>query len=155
MLKKVLRSLVVFFTAMLVLTGCSSSASSTAKSSSKPNQIVVTYQLKENGKAFANKKITQPKKSVVMTGLKKGWKVKASKGFITEIAGKKQNVAKKTYWLYTINGKMAKKGASQQPVKNHDKVVFEAASSSQKAIACPGGGFAWFINRLVYGFAHY
>ncbi len=109
MLKKVLRSLVVFFTAMLVLTGCSSSASSTAKSSSKPNQIVVTYQLKENGKAFANKKITQPKKSVVMTGLKKGWKVKASKGFITEIAGKKQNVAKKTYWLYTINGKMAKK----------------------------------------------
>ena len=70
MLKKVLRSLVVFFTAMLVLTGCSSSASSTAKSSSKPNQIVVTYQLKENGKAFANKKITQPKKSVVMTGLK-------------------------------------------------------------------------------------
>lgn len=125
MLKKVLRSLVVFFTAMLVLTGCSSSASSTAKSSSKPNQIVVTYQLKENGKAFANKKITQPKKSVVMTGLKKGWKVKASKGFITEIAGKKQNVAKKTYWLYTINGKMAKKGASQQLVKNHDKVVFD------------------------------
>ena len=125
MLKKVLRSLVVFFTAMLVLTGCSSSASSTAKSSSKPNQIVVTYQLKENGKAFANKKITQPKKSVVMTGLKKGWKVKASKGFITEIAGKKQNVAKKTYWLYTINGKMAKKGASQQPGKNHDKVVFD------------------------------
>lgn len=125
MLKKVLRSLVVLFTAMLVLTGCSSSASSTAKSSSKPNQIVVTYQLKENGKAFANKKITQPKKSVVMTGLKKGWKVKASKGFITEIAGKKQNVAKKTYWLYTINGKMAKKGASQQPVKNHDKVVFD------------------------------
>lgn len=125
MLKKVLRSLVVFFTAMLVLTGCSSSASSTAKSSSKPNQIVVTYQLKENGKSFANKKITQPKKSVVMTGLKKGWKVKASKGFITEIAGKKQNVAKKTYWLYTINGKMAKKGASQQPVKNHDKVVFD------------------------------
>ena len=125
MLKKVLRSLVVFFTAMLVLTGCSSSASSTAKSSSKPNQIVVTYQLKENGKEFANKKITQPKKSVVMTGLKKGWKVKASKGFITEIAGKKQNVAKKTYWLYTINGKMAKKGASQQPVKNHDKVVFD------------------------------
>ena len=125
MLKKVLRSLVVFFTAMLVLTVCSSSASSTAKSSSKPNQIVVTYQLKENGKAFANQKITQPKKSVVMTGLKKGWKVKASKGFITEIAGKKQNVAKKTYWLYTINGKMAKKGASQQPVKNHDKVVFD------------------------------
>ena len=125
MLKKVLRSLVVFFTAMLVLTGCSSSASSTAKSSSKPNQIVVTYQLKENGKAFANKKITQPKKCVVMTGLKQGWKVKASKGFITEIAGKKLNVAKKTYWLYTINGKMAKKGASQQPVKNHDKVVFD------------------------------
>ena len=92
---------------------------------SKPNQIVVTYQLKQNGKAFAKKKITQPKKSVVMTGLKKGWSVKASKGFITEIAGKKQNVAKKTYWLYTINGKMAKKGATTQPVKNHDKVVFD------------------------------
>ncbi len=125
MLKKALRSLVVFFAAMFVLAGCSNSSSSAAKSSSKPNQIVVTYQLKENGKAFAKKKITQPKKSVVMTGLKKGWSVKASKGFITEIAGKKQNVAKKTYWLYTINGKMAKKGATTQPVKNHDKVVFD------------------------------
>ena len=125
MLKKALRSLVVFFAAMFVLAGCSNSSSSYAKSSSKPNQIVVTYQLKQNGKAFAKKKITQPKKSVVMTGLKKGWSVKASKGFITEIAGKKQNVAKKTYWLYTINGKMAKKGATTQPVKNHDKVVFD------------------------------
>lgn len=125
MLKKALRSLVVFFAAMFVLAGCSNNSSSVAKSSSKPNQIVVTYQLKQNGKAFAKKKITQPKKSVVMTGLKKGWSVKASKGFITEIAGKKQNVAKKTYWLYTINGKMAKKGATTQPVKNHDKVVFD------------------------------
>lgn len=125
MLKKALRSLVVFFAVMFVLAGCSNSSNSAAKSSSKPNQIVVTYQLKENGKAFAKKKITQPKKSVVMTGLKKGWSVKASKGFITEIAGKKQNVAKKTYWLYTINGKMAKKGATTQPVKNHDKVVFD------------------------------
>ncbi|KAB1971461.1 MULTISPECIES: DUF4430 domain-containing protein [Lacticaseibacillus] len=124
-MKKALRSLVVFFAAMFVLAGCSNNSSSAAKSSSKPNQIVVTYQLKQNGKAFAKKKITQPKKSVVMTGLKKGWSVKASKGFITEIAGKKQNVAKKTYWLYTINGKMAKKGATTQPVKNHDKVVFD------------------------------
>ena len=95
-MKKVLRSLVVFFVAMFVLAGCSSSGNA-AKSSSKSNQ----------------------------TGLKKGWTVKASKGFITEIAGKKQNVAKKTYWLYTINGKMAQKGATEQPVKNHDKVVFD------------------------------
>ena len=91
-MKKVLRSLVVFFVAMFVLAGCSSSGNA-AKSSSKSNQIVVTYQLKQNGKAFAKKTIEQPKKSVVMTGLKKGWTVKASKGFITEIAGKKQNVA--------------------------------------------------------------
>ena len=123
-MKKVLRSLVVFFVAMFVLAGCSSSGNA-AKSSSESNQIVVTYQLKQNGKAFAKKTIDQPKKSVVMTGLKKGWTVKASKGFITEIAGKKQNVAKKTYWLYTINGKMAQKGATEQPVKNHDKVVFD------------------------------
>ena len=58
-MKKVLRSLVVFFVAMFVLAGCSSSGN--AAKSSKSNQIVVTYQLKQNGKAFAKKTIDQPK----------------------------------------------------------------------------------------------
>ncbi|MCZ2748463.1 hypothetical protein O2F39_14010, partial [Lacticaseibacillus rhamnosus] len=31
------------------------------------------------------------------------------------------------------------------------KTVHKAVNKPSKAIACPGGGFAWFINRLVYG----
>ena len=128
-MKKVLRSLVVFFVAMFVLAGCSSSGNAARKAAASLNQIVVTYQLKQNGKAFAKKTIDQPKKSVVYDklALKKGWTVKASKGFITEIAGKQGDCLgqKVPNWLYTINGEMAQKGATEQPVKNHDKVVFD------------------------------
>ncbi|RVU71528.1 MULTISPECIES: DUF4430 domain-containing protein [Lactobacillus] len=105
------------------LSGCSNQ-SKAAKSS---NRITVTYTLRQGKKNFSTKKIKLKKHAKVMTGLKKGWKVEENKGFITGIAGKKQNPKKKIYWTYTINGKWANKGAADQTVKNKDHVKFTLA----------------------------
>ncbi|ERL64625.1 hypothetical protein L248_0809 [Schleiferilactobacillus shenzhenensis LY-73] len=127
MVKKIVRNLLVLFGFVLLLSGCSTGASAQSQKKA-PATVTVTYTLQQNKKTFAQKKIQVPKKdAVVLTGLKKGWHVKESKGFITSIAGKSQNVAKKTYWLYTVNGKMATKGASQEKVKARDRVVFNLA----------------------------
>ena len=75
-------------------------------------------------KTVDSKTVKVPKKSKVITGLKKAWKVQETKGFITAIDGKKQNPKKKIYWTYTINGKWATKGVNQQKVANKDKVKF-------------------------------
>ncbi len=80
--------------------------------------------MKDNKKTFANKKVHLKKNSTVATGLKKNWKVKSQKEFITAIDGKSQNLRKKIYWTYTVNGKMVNKTADQQKLKNKDKVVF-------------------------------
>jgi hypothetical protein len=124
-LKKLMQTMLVLFGFILLLAGC------TTGNQPKPAGVVtipVTYELRENNRAFAKKTIQVPKnKAVVLTGLQKGWSVKAANGFITSIAGKSQNTAKKIYWLYTVNGKMASKGASQQKVQAKDKVVFNLA----------------------------
>lgn len=114
-------TIIAFLT--LVLTGCSSNSSTTTQKT-KSNQITVSYTLKEGKKTIDQKTVKVPKKAKVMTGLKKAWKVQATKGFITAIDGKKQNAKKKIYWTYTINGKWATKGANQQTVANKDKVKF-------------------------------
>lgn len=115
----VLATAVVF---TFTLTGCSNNNS--AKNTKKNNQVTVTYTLREGKKDFSTKKIKLAKNAKVMTGLKKGWKVKENKGFITSIGGKSQNPKKKIYWTYTVNGKWANKGANQYPVHNKDKVKF-------------------------------
>lgn len=107
------------------LAGCQNN-----QSSPKPkvrNQVAVTYTLNENKKNIEKKVIKVPKKSTVMTGLKKAWKVSSHEGFITAIDGKKQNPKQKIYWTYTINGKYATKGATQQKVANNDKIKFTLA----------------------------
>ena len=104
-------TIILFFT--FSLAGCQNNQE---KAKPKTDQITVTYTLKDNKKAFANKK--------VHLGLKKTWKVKSQKEFITAIDGKSQNPQKKIYWTYTVNGKMVNKSAYQQKLKNKDKVVF-------------------------------
>ncbi|MBW8009451.1 DUF4430 domain-containing protein [Lactobacillus helveticus] len=113
-------AIIAFFT--LALTGCSNNNAAPKKANS--NQISVNYTLKEGKKTVDSKTVKVPKKSKVITGLKKAWKVQETKGFITAIDGKKQNPKKKIYWTYTINEKWATKGVTQQKVANKDKVKF-------------------------------
>lgn len=112
-------AIILFFT--FSLAGCQNNQE---KAKPKTDQITVTYTLKDNKKTFANKKVHLKKNSTVATGLKKNWKVKSQKEFITAIDGKSQNPQKKIYWTYTVNGKMVNKSAYQQKLKNTDKVVF-------------------------------
>lgn len=124
-MKKMIPTVLVLFGLLALLAGCT--AGSQPKHAAAAT-ISVTYELRENNQAFAKKTIQVPKSNaVVLTGLKKGWSVKAANGFITSIAGKSQNTAKKVYWLYTVNDKMASKGAAQQKVQAKDKVVFNLA----------------------------
>lgn len=113
-------AIITFFT--LALTACSNNNSATKKSTT--NQISVNYTLKEGKKTFDKKTVKVPKKAKVIAGLKKAWKVKETKGFITAIDDKTQNPKKKIYWTYTINNKFASKGANEQTVNNKDKVKF-------------------------------
>lgn len=97
-------TIVAFLT--LFLTGCSNNSSSTAKKSSN-NQITVNYTLKQGKKTVSDKSVKIPKKKAkVITGLKKAWKVQETKGFITSIDGKKQNLRKRFIGLtqLTANG---------------------------------------------------
>lgn len=116
-------AIITFFT--LALTACSNNNSATKKSAT--NQISVNYTLKENKKTIGTKTVKVPKKVKVITGLKKAWHVKETKGLITAIDDKAQNPKKKIYWTYTINNKFASKGANEQTVNNRDKIKFTLA----------------------------
>lgn len=115
---KLISGLLVMFLAFFILTGYTNN---TQKNS---NTIKVTYTLKQGKKVVATKKTTLKKNDKVITGLKKNWKVKEVKGFITSIDGMKENQKKGIYWIYTINGEKVNKLANQQTLKNKDKVQF-------------------------------
>lgn len=115
---KLISGLLVMFLAFFILTGYTNN---TQKNS---NTIKVTYTLKQGKKVVATKKTTLKKNDKVVTGLKKNWKVKEVKGFITSIDGMKENQKKGIYWTYTVNGKKVNKLANQQTLKNKDKVQF-------------------------------
>lgn len=115
---KLISGLLVMFLAFFILTGYTNN---TQKNS---NTIKVTYTLKQGKKVVATKKTTLKKNDRVITGLKKNWKVKEVKGFITSIDGMKENQKKGIYWTYTINGEKVNKLANQQTLKNKDKVQF-------------------------------
>lgn len=115
---KLISGLLVMSLAFFILTGYTNN---TQKNS---NTIKVTYTLKQGKKVVATKKTTLKKNDKVITGLKKNWKVKEVKGFITSIDGMKENQKKGIYWTYTINGEKVNKLANQQTLKNKDKVQF-------------------------------
>lgn len=115
---KLISGLLVMFLAFFILTGYTNN---TQKNS---NTIKVTYTLKQGKKVVATKKTTLKKNDKVITGLKKNWKVKEVKGFITSIDGMRENQKKGIYWTYTINGEKVNKLANQQTLKNKDKVQF-------------------------------
>ena len=115
---KLISGLLVMFLAFFILTGYTNN---TQKNS---NTIKVTYTLKQGKKVVATKKTTLKKNDKLFTGLKKNWKVKEVKGFITSIDGMKENQKKGIYWTYTINGEKVNKLANQQTLKNKEKVQF-------------------------------
>lgn len=86
-----------------------------------------TIVLQEDGKDFANQKVTFETGENLLEVLQKTFKVEEEKGFITEIEGRKQNQEKQKYWLFTIDGESATKGAAEIELKSGQKIVFHLA----------------------------
>ena len=86
--------------------------------------IRVTYVLKNFKHRIGKKTIHVRKGTTVMRGLKRCWKVRETKGFVTSIHGYGQNKSKHIYWTYTVNGKYANKGASQTKLHNHNRITW-------------------------------
>ncbi|WP_076459944.1 DUF4430 domain-containing protein [Limosilactobacillus caccae] len=122
---KIVSSLLVMLMAFFILTGYQKNNNNKSNDS-----INVTYTLKQDKKTVATKKVTVKKNAKVLTGLKKCWKVKTAKDFITSIDGKSENQKKGIYWTYTVNGKQVNKLANQQTLKNNDKVQFTLSKAN-------------------------
>ncbi|GAF38763.1 hypothetical protein FC83_GL002030 [Agrilactobacillus composti DSM 18527 = JCM 14202] len=124
---KKLTRIVVSLLALITFGGTTTAAftaDTTPVQAAAKQTITTTYTLKQGKKTISKKTTKVAKNATVLTGLKKNWSVKQSKGFVTAIDGHKQNTKQKLYWTYTINGKMASKGVTQQKLQNNDKVVF-------------------------------
>lgn len=119
MKKRVL--LIVAVLMAVILTSCASQKNGAQKNG---NSIKVSYQIKKADKSVAKKSVTVKKGTTVLTGLRKCWKVKTEKQMVTVIAGHSQEPDLDQYWIYSINGKEAKKGAAEQKLHNKDQVVF-------------------------------
>ena len=57
--------------------------------------------------------------------LEKNHKAVFEKGMMTELEGIKQDPAKKQYWMYYVNGKMAEVGIGDYKVNENDKIEFK------------------------------
>ena len=57
--------------------------------------------------------------------LEKNHKAVFEKGMMTELEGVKQDPAKKQYWMYYVNDKMAEVGIGDYKVNENDKIEFK------------------------------
>ncbi|WEV45597.1 DUF4430 domain-containing protein [Streptococcaceae bacterium ESL0687] len=127
---KKLMTLVLIGLSLFSLTGClnktstSQEASISSSSEEQIGDVTLIIRFDDGSeKEFKNQPITA--NTTVLDLLKSCVEVKDDKGFITEIDNVKQDEAAKKYWLYEINDQMASKGASEQKLKDRDKVIFE------------------------------
>ncbi|MBO0481174.1 DUF4430 domain-containing protein [Candidatus Enterococcus courvalinii] len=128
-MKKIIYSLFVIVIGLGILGGCSSNIEKTSSSqlSSSVQQQEATIVLQEDGKEFANQKVDFETGENLLEVLQKTFKVEEEKGFITEIEGHKQNQTGQKYWLFTIDGESATKGAAEIELKPGQKIVFNLA----------------------------
>ena len=105
------------------------STASTIQSTSmnEATEQQVTIKIQEDGKEISSKTITFKEGDTVYEALKQNFSIEDQDGFITTIDGKAQDQAANKYWMYTINGKEASKGAKEIQLKAHDIIIFNLA----------------------------
>ncbi|MDY0396532.1 DUF4430 domain-containing protein [Virgibacillus halophilus] len=77
---------------------------------------------------MGKKKIAVKKGDILMDVLKENFKIEEDKGFIKSIDGIAPKKGDKKAWMYSVNGKMAKVGATDYKLKPGDEVVFDLQS---------------------------
>ncbi|WP_256993288.1 DUF4430 domain-containing protein [Enterococcus hirae] len=121
--------LLAALSSMIVMTGCQSPT--TTEQSSAQSQATtkkVTIILQEEGKELSAKNVTYQPNQTLLELLKKQFSVKEDNGFVTAIDGHAQDKDKGLYWTFTINGKMAEKGANDIKLSPNDQIVFNLAT---------------------------
>ena len=114
---------------MIVMTGCQSPTTteqSSAQSQATTKKVTITLQ--EEGKELSAKNVTYQPNQTLLELLKKQFSVKEDNGFVTAIEGHAQDKDKGLYWTFTINGKMAEKGANDIKLSPNDQIVFNLAT---------------------------
>lgn len=125
---KKLLTLTLTLLTLSALSACERTSKETAASATSSTSAVVsetaTLTLQEDGKELATQDVKVTEDTTVYEALSSTFSVKADQGFITEIDGHSQDEKAGKYWLYTVNGQMAEKGAQETPLKAGDKIVF-------------------------------
>lgn len=128
MLKKLVLFLVAI-SSLFVVSGCQA-PSETQQSSSQTQTITekVTITLEKEGKEITKKTVDYDSDQTLLQLLKQQFTVEEDNGFITAIDHYTQDKDKNLYWTFTINGKMAEKGANEIRLADKDQVVFNLAT---------------------------
>lgn len=119
----------VTIASMLVVSGCQSPTAtepSSTQSQAKTEKVTIT--LEQEGKKFTQKTVVYKPEETLLQLLKQQFEVEEDNGFITAIDHHEQDKDKGIYWTFTVNGKMAEKGANDTKLANNDQVVFNLAS---------------------------
>lgn len=113
--------------ALVTLAACSTTNNSTtteSSSSSQVSQVKATFTIRESDDKVSKKEVTFTENQTVMDVMKKEFTIEETNGLITSIDGVSQDQATNTYWMYTVNGQVAEKGAAETTLSNGDQVEF-------------------------------
>ncbi|WP_165211545.1 DUF4430 domain-containing protein [Streptococcus tangpeifui] len=122
-MKKLLTSLALVLSLLLLVACGHSQASKTADKKADTEKQTVTLVIKTDNKT-TKETVSFKKGATVADVLKSKAKIEEKAGLITSINGVKQDESAKKYWFFKVNGDLSKTGADQTKVKNGDKIEF-------------------------------
>lgn len=94
-------------------------------SDSQATKVSIVIMDEVNKKEILKKDAEIKKDENLQSYLEKNHKAVFEKGMMTELEGVKQDPAKKQYWMYYVNGKMAEVGIGDYKVNVNEKIEFK------------------------------
>lgn len=122
-MKKLLISLALIFSCLLLVACGNSQASKSADKKTDTSKQSVTLIIKTDAKT-TKEEVSFKKGATVRDVLKSKVKIEEKGGLITSINGIKQDQTAGKYWFFKVNGKLSNTGADQTKVKSGDKIEF-------------------------------
>ncbi|MFC4557422.1 DUF4430 domain-containing protein [Virgibacillus kekensis] len=103
------------------------STQSSGENTEQKSEDTVTVTISKNNgeKQIKEKEIEIKDGAILMEVMKENFEIKEDGGFITSINGIAPGKDEKKAWMYTVNGEMAKVGATELELSPGDKVVFD------------------------------
>ena len=94
-------------------------------SESEATKVTIVVMDEVNNKEILKEDAEIKKDENLQSYLEKNHKAVFEKGMMTELEGVKQDPAKKQYWMYYVNDKMAEVGSGDYKVNENDKIEFK------------------------------